>query len=115
MNCYVTSAQVSKKYEMAVTKRVLRKRNALFHVIRKSYGVYGEMQRGAKTVVQLQETLWLLHLFFRLFKVASKSADVQLALPPTIVQGRQVSGIVLLAFLKLTAYLRGGIKSSSGI
>lgn len=42
MNCYVTSAQVSKK---SVIKKVLKKRNALFHVIRKSYG---KMQRGAK-------------------------------------------------------------------
>ena len=51
MKCCFTSAQGSKNYEMAVTERVLKKRNGLFHVIWKSHRVYGEMQRGVKSVV----------------------------------------------------------------
>lgn len=44
MKCCFTSAQVSRKNEMAVTERVLKMRNGLFHVIRKSHRAYKEMQ-----------------------------------------------------------------------
>lgn len=39
--------------------------------------------------------------FHRLIKVASRSAPIQIILPPTIVQDRQASEIVPLVVLKL--------------